>query len=99
MAHAYNQIQLSSFLDQVLRRNRVVEAHLAMTTEQLEIPHQDAASMTPAEVVELLLRAESAPRNQAMRPGPGGPASGVPATSHHAPRSDSAERRPECRPR
>jgi hypothetical protein len=57
MSHVYNEIQLTSFLDQILWRVSVIEAQLALISEQLELPHDDAASMSPAEVVELLVRA------------------------------------------
>ena len=57
MAHAYNEIQLSSFLDQIFWRLRLLEAQLALTARQLGMPHRDADSMTPADVIDLLLRA------------------------------------------
>jgi hypothetical protein len=72
MADAYNRIQLSSILDQLFWRIRVVEVHLAQVRNQLETQQQEAASMTPAEVVELRRRRDLATA---------GPHRDVPATS------------------
>jgi hypothetical protein len=55
MAHVYNETQLSSAVEQILWRVRLIEAQFALISERLELPHEPAASMTPAQTVELLV--------------------------------------------
>jgi hypothetical protein len=57
MGHAYNEVQLSAFVDQLCWRLRLIEAQFALISEQLGMPCRDVASMTPTEVVDLLVRA------------------------------------------
>ena len=85
MTHGYNEIQLTTFLDQIFWRLRLIEAQLTLTARELGMRHHDAASMTPAEVVELLVRAADSHRqsDDALPLGKGGPAAAVPARSSH----------------
>jgi hypothetical protein len=64
MAHVYNEIQLTSFLDQISWRLRLLEAQVARMAEEQEMPYEDAASMTPARAVELLGSANAPTRRQ-----------------------------------
>jgi hypothetical protein len=56
MTHVYNEIQLTTFLDHIFWRLRLIEAQLTLTARELGMPHHNAASMTPAEVVDPHLR-------------------------------------------
>jgi hypothetical protein len=75
MAHVYNEAQLTAFLDQMLWRLRLIEAQLALMFERLQVPYDDAASMTPAEVVDLLVRATDGDKDPQRSP----------ANRHHEP--------------
>ncbi|HVY96675.1 MAG TPA: hypothetical protein VHA54_06915 [Solirubrobacterales bacterium] len=51
---AYNELQLSSFIDQVFARLRAIEAQLAILSEQAGVPYTAPSQEAPAEVVELV---------------------------------------------
>jgi ribosomal protein L7/L12 len=51
---AYNELQLSSFIDQVFERLRAIEAQLALLSEKAGVPYQAPSKNTPPEVVELV---------------------------------------------
>ncbi len=51
---AYNELQLSSFVDQIFERLRAIEAQLAVLSEQAGVPYEAASQAAPAEVVELV---------------------------------------------
>ena len=57
MAHVYNEMQLSSAVDEISWRVRLIEAQFALMSERLGMPYDPAASTTPADTVELLVRA------------------------------------------
>jgi hypothetical protein len=57
MSHTYNESQLTTFLDQISWRLRLIEAQFALMAQQQGIPHRDPATITPAELVDLLVRA------------------------------------------
>jgi hypothetical protein len=57
MTLVYNETQVTTFLDQIFWRLRLLEAQLTLTARELGMRHHDAASMTPAELVDLLVRA------------------------------------------
>jgi hypothetical protein len=66
MSHTYNEAQLTTFLDHIAWRLRLIEAQFALMALELGKPHHDAASMTPAEIIDLLIRATNCshtPRN------------------------------------
>jgi len=50
---AYNELQLSSFVDQIFERLRAVEAQLAVLSEKAGVPYDAPGAGVPAEVVEL----------------------------------------------
>jgi hypothetical protein len=54
MTHTYTEIQLTTFVDQMFW---LIEAQLALMARQLGMPRQVPAAMTPADVVDLLVRA------------------------------------------
>ncbi len=51
---AYNELQLSSFIDQVFERLRGIEAQLAILSEQAGVPYSAPSQEAPAEVVQLV---------------------------------------------
>ncbi len=51
---AYNELQLSSFVDQIFERLRAIEAQLAILSEQAGVPYEAASQSAPAEVIELV---------------------------------------------
>lgn len=61
---AYNELQLSSFIDQVFERLRGIEAQLAILSEKAGVPYEAPSQNAPAEVVELV---QSGDRMGAMR--------------------------------
>lgn len=50
---AYNELQLSSFVDQIFKRLQGIEDQLAILSEKAGVPYERAADGAPAEVVEL----------------------------------------------
>jgi ribosomal protein L7/L12 len=50
----YNEMQLSSYVDQIFKRLQRIEAQLALLSERAGIPFEDPAAGAPAEVVELV---------------------------------------------
>ncbi|MGE0068007.1 MAG: hypothetical protein AB7T48_11725 [Solirubrobacterales bacterium] len=61
---AYNELQLSSFIDQVFERLRAIEAQLAVLSEKAGVPYVAPSQEAPQEVVDLVL---SGDRLGAMR--------------------------------
>lgn len=51
---AYNELQLSSFIDQVFARLREIEAQLAILSEKAGVPYEAPSQSVPAEVAELV---------------------------------------------
>lgn len=51
---AYNELQLSSFIDQVFERLRKIEEQLAVLSEKAGVPYAAPSSNAPDEVVELV---------------------------------------------
>ena len=51
---AYNELQLSSFVDQIFERLRAIESQLAVLSEKAGIPYEAASQEAPPEVVELV---------------------------------------------
>jgi ribosomal protein L7/L12 len=51
---AYNELQLSSFVDQIFERLRAIEAQLAVLSGKAGVPYEVASQSAPAEVVELV---------------------------------------------
>jgi ribosomal protein L7/L12 len=51
---AYNELQLSSFVDQIFERLRAIEAQLTVLSEKAGVPYEVASQNAPAEVVELV---------------------------------------------
>lgn len=51
---AYNELQLSSFIDQVFERLRAIEAQLAILSEKAGVPYQAPSQSVPPEVLELV---------------------------------------------
>jgi ribosomal protein L7/L12 len=51
---AYNELQLSSFIDQVFQRLRGIEAQLATLSEKAGVPYTAPSQEAPAEVVQLV---------------------------------------------
>ncbi|MET0557668.1 MAG: hypothetical protein ABW065_03210 [Solirubrobacterales bacterium] len=49
----YNELQLSSFIDQVFARLRGIEAQLEILSEKAGVPYSPAGKDVPDEVVEL----------------------------------------------
>lgn len=50
---AYNELQLSSFIDQIFKRLTAIEDQLAILSEKAGVPYDRAADKVPAEVLEL----------------------------------------------
>jgi ribosomal protein L7/L12 len=51
---AYNDYQLSSFVDQIFERLRAIEAQLALLSEKAGVPYEAPSQEAPEEVVELV---------------------------------------------
>jgi ribosomal protein L7/L12 len=51
---SYNELQLSSFVDQIFERLRAIEKQLAILSEKAGVDYEAASQETPAEVVELV---------------------------------------------
>ena len=52
---AYNELQLSSFIDQVFERLRAIEAQLAVLSEKAGVPYDVPGQEVPQEVADLVL--------------------------------------------
>ncbi len=50
---AYNELQLSSYVDQIFKRLQRIEGQLALLSEKAGVPFETPAAGAPAEVVEL----------------------------------------------
>lgn len=50
---AYNELQLSSFVDQIFKRLQGIENQLAILSEKTGVPYDRPADKAPDEVVEL----------------------------------------------
>jgi ribosomal protein L7/L12 len=50
----YNELQLSSYVDQIFDRLRKIEAQLALVSEKAGVPYESAAASAPPEVLELV---------------------------------------------
>jgi ribosomal protein L7/L12 len=55
---AYNELQLSSFVDQIFERLRAIEAQLAVLSEKAGVPYDAPAKGAPEEVVELVAQGD-----------------------------------------
>ncbi|HEU5254151.1 MAG TPA: hypothetical protein VFU16_12590 [Solirubrobacterales bacterium] len=51
---AYNELQLSSFVDQVFERLRKIEGQLAVLSEKAGVPYEAPSQAAPEEVVRLV---------------------------------------------
>jgi hypothetical protein len=51
---AYNELQLSSYVDQIFKRLERIEAQLALVSQNLGLPFEDHAASAPPEVLELV---------------------------------------------
>lgn len=60
----YNELQLSSFIDQVFERLRKIEAQLAVLSEKAGVPYEAPSQTVPEEVLKLV---ESGDRIGAIR--------------------------------
>jgi ribosomal protein L7/L12 len=61
---AYNELQLSSFVDQIFERLRAIEKQLAILSEKAGVPYEAVSREMPEEVVQLV---ESGDRIGALR--------------------------------
>jgi ribosomal protein L7/L12 len=50
---AYNELQLSSYVDQIFKRVQALEDQIALLSEKAGVPYERAADKVPAEVLEL----------------------------------------------
>lgn len=50
---AYNELQLSSFVDQIFKRLQGIEDQLSILSEKAGVPYDHPADSAPKEVVEL----------------------------------------------
>jgi ribosomal protein L7/L12 len=50
----YNELQLSSFIDQVFARLRGIEEQLAILSEKAGVPYEAPSRTVPEEVLELV---------------------------------------------
>jgi len=50
---AYNELQLSSFVDQIFARLRAIEAQLAVLSEKAGVPYDAPGADVPGEVIDL----------------------------------------------
>lgn len=51
---AYNELQLSSFIDQVFERLRKIEEQLAVLSEKAGVPYEAPSKSAPEAVVEMV---------------------------------------------
>jgi len=51
---AYNELQLSSFVDQIFARLGAIEAQLEILSEKAGVPYEAASRTVPSEVLELV---------------------------------------------
>lgn len=51
---AYNELQLSSFVDQIFSRLRAIEAQLEILSEKAGVPYEAASKSVQPEVAELV---------------------------------------------
>ena len=51
---AYNELQLSSFIDQVFERLRKIEEQLGVLSEKAGVPYEAPSKSAPEEVVQLV---------------------------------------------
>jgi hypothetical protein len=51
---AYNEIQLSSFVDQIFERLRALEAQMARVSEAANVPYEAPGAGVPEEVIDLV---------------------------------------------
>ena len=49
----YNELQLSSYVDQIFKRLQRIEDQLAVLSERAGVPFENVAAGAPADVVEL----------------------------------------------
>jgi len=54
----YNELQLSSFIDQVFARLRKIEEQLAVLSEKAGVPYEAPSQSAPQEVVELVAQGD-----------------------------------------
>jgi hypothetical protein len=52
---AYNELQLSSFVDQIFERLRAIEGQLALLSEKAGVPYDAPGKEVPQEVADLVL--------------------------------------------
>ena len=50
----YNEMQLSSYVDQIFKRLQRIEAQLALLSQKAGVPFEDPAANAPPEVLELV---------------------------------------------
>jgi len=50
----YNEMQLSSYVDQIFKRLQRIEAQLALLSQKAGVPFEDPAAGAPPEVLELV---------------------------------------------
>ncbi|HEX5714093.1 MAG TPA: hypothetical protein VFX85_12340 [Solirubrobacterales bacterium] len=50
---AYNELQLSSFVDQIFERLRALEAQMARVSEAAGVPYEAPGAGVPQEVIDL----------------------------------------------
>ena len=51
---AYNELQLSSFIDQVFERLRKIEEQVSVLSEKAGVPYEAPSQNAPQEVVDLV---------------------------------------------
>lgn len=51
---AHNELQLSSYVDQIFKRLERIERQLALVSQNLGLPFEDPAAAAPPEVLELV---------------------------------------------
>jgi hypothetical protein len=51
---AYNELQLSSYVDQIFKRVQRLEQQLALVSEKVGLSFEDPSASAPPEVVELV---------------------------------------------
>ena len=54
----YNELQLSSFIDQVFARLRAIEEQLAVLSEKAGVPYEAPSQSAPKEVVDLVAQGD-----------------------------------------
>jgi len=50
----YNEMQLSSYVDQIFKRLQRIEAQVALLSQKAGVPFEDPAANAPPEVLELV---------------------------------------------